>query len=434
MSYPSNLIPFLKRLQAHSVNTFRMEPSGSRTASAGQVVSFQLPSNALVDLGSIKYMFNAQTTGDNARLPNKISSLIERYSVECGGVVVYQGHLGYNVVKHAKDALEMPSCKEVSRMVQAHEFIPRQKKIEGGTDYTDTTPEAPSSANDRVQFCVDDWLGFFEAKPQILDTSLLPEITIKLFLAPNSVVTKSGNIDTPANFISDGSGSATYTINNQRMLVSCYSLNDGFFDQMMEQRIADKGFIEVPFKQYFTYFDGAHSGQTRFSVGTQSLDKVYACWRNNTYNTQGAPVLVSGYNSLENSEHKGEKYISKFFNFPKPSGITGAQFNLNGTLYPQFMANSDEWFQLSCEASKKMSKEIHSLPAWENNYHIYGIRLNNPESDNDLRMVSGLDTRSMNLSGYLTSQGVTGNPAVAIICEATSTLRIGAGMNISVIV
>ena len=447
MSYPASVTPFIRRLMAHSTNTFKIEPSGARSSiGAGQIVSFQLPSNSIVDLKSIRWLFNAKiSAGTRGRLPNKIESLVERYSVECGGQVVYQGHLGYNVVKHAKDALEMSLCKEVSRNVQAHEEIPRltdceDSDISGGN-------EAPVSTGDATQFCVSDWLGFMEAAPELLDLSLLPEVTLKIYLAPDAVCCDSAGTALDGAGSSDftddaGSPAAVYQINNQRLLVTTYSINDGMFDMMMEQRIKDNGFIEIPFKQYFTFFDGAHSGSTRFSIGTQSLDKLYAVWRPSGYATQGAPVLVSGFKGnggvaaglqLENGAHAGEKYVSKYFNFPKPSGLTGAQFQLNGTLYPQTLATSDEWFAISKDAVKKDSMAIKSRQAWQDNYHVYCVRFNQPEAD-ALRLVSGLETRSMNMAGFLNTTGVSGSPAVVVIAECTSTLRVGAGLAISVVV
>jgi len=49
-------------------------------------------------------------------------------------------------------------------------------------------------------------------------------------------------------------------------------------------------------------------------------------------------------------------------------------------------------------------------------------------------LISGLDTRSQNMAGSLNSTGVSGGPAVVVICECTSTLRIGANMQLSVVV
>jgi len=447
MSYPASLTPFVRRLQAHSSNTFKIEPSGARSGlGAGQVISFQLPSNSLLSLKDLRWCFNAKiTAGTRGRLPNKISSLVERYSIEAGGVVIYQGHLGYNVVKHAKDTMNMAQCDEVCRNVMNHEEIPRLT----GVDDADVSGgnEAPSDSNDATQFCVDDWLGFMEAKPEIIPTDLLPELTLKIYLAPNAVCTDSAGTALDGAGASDftdaaGSPAAVYQINNQRLLCTTYAINDGLFDMMIEQRIKDNGFLEIPFKQYFTFFDGAHSGSTRFSIGTQSLDAVHMVWRPAAYATQGAPVLVSGFKGnggvaaglqLENSAHAGEKYVSKYFNFPKPAGLTGAQLQLNGSLYPQFLATPDEWNRITKSSANGKNNVVKSLQAWNDNYHIYSVRLNQPDAD-ELRLISGLDTRSQNMAGYLNSTGISSAPAVVIICECTSTLRVGAGMSVSVVV
>ena len=439
MSYPASVTPFIRRLAAHTTNTFKIEPSGARSSvGAGQVVSFSLPSNTLLDLRSLKWMFNAQATGDNARLPNDISSLIERYTIEAGGVTIYQGHLGYNVVKQAKDALAMSGDFEDSfGAAMAHENIPRLVTGDGAT-LTDPAPEAPSSANDATQFCVSKWLGFMEAQPYILDTSLCAELVLKVFLAPNSVIPTATATDTVANFTDAPSGTGSYTINNQRLLVTCYGIQDGTFDMMMEQRIKEQGFIEIPFKSYATFFDNQHNGSSRFSLGTQSLDAVYAVWRKPDYQSASNVVAVSGFTALENSAHKGEKYQANYFAMPKPAGITSAQFSINGSLYPQFPATPDEWYGLSMDAVHSQydlnaGSKVKSRAAWNDNYHVYAVRLNQPDADG-LRLVSGLDSRSLNMAGYLNTSGVTNAPPCVIICECTSTWRIGASMSSAVVV
>lgn len=452
MSYPASLTPFLRRLQAHTTNTFKIEPSGARSSvGAGQVISFSLPSNTLLDLRSVKWLFNAKASGTCARLPNDISSLIERYTIEAGGVTIYQGHLGYNVVKHAKDALMASGDFEDSYAAAfSHENIPRAKDA-SGTAITGTNPEAPDDSGDATQFCVSKWLGFMEAQPYILDTSLCAELVLKIFLAPNSVIPTATGIDTFANFTTP-SGTGSYTINNQRLLVTCYGIQDGTFDMMMEQRIKEQGFIEIPFKQYFTFFDNQHNGSTRFSLGTQSLDAVYGVWRKPDYQTSANVVAVSGFKAafgdtssnvlvgghLGNSVHNGEKYQANYFAMPKPTGITSAQFSINGSLYPQFPATPDEWYSLSMDAvhdqyDLKAGSKVKSRAAWNDNYHVYAVRLNQPDADG-LRLVSGLDSRSLNMAGYLNTAGVTNSPPCVVIAECTSTWRIGASMSSAVVV
>lgn len=433
MSYPPSVSYYMKRLMAHTTNVYKIEPNNATTASANNLVRFDLPSNTLLDLSSIQFWFNAKVSGGTqGRLPNKISSLIERYTVECGGITIYQGNQSYNVVKHVKDALMCPlDVANTSKRVVTHEDIPRATSYVDGT--TLNGPEAPSADLGATQFMIGggDLLGFFEAKPTILDTSLLPTISITFTLAGNNVLTDS---DSTTNFTTAGSGSAaSYILNNMRLHTTVYGIQDGSYDMMVESLINAQGFLEIPFKQYHTFVDGSHSGTTRFSLGAQSLDMLYAVFRADTYATQGAPVMVTGYNgSYEDSTHQGEKYLSKYFKFEAPSAFTGAQFQVNGTLYPQFVPTADEWYGITMDAVKARANQITSLESWKNDYFILAQRFNHPGAD-AMRLSSGLDTRAMNLSGFLNTTGGVNSVPVVIIAETTSILRVGKQLQIEVI-
>ena len=65
-------------------------------------------------------------------------------------------------------------------------------------------------------------------------------------------------------------------------------------------------------------------------------------------------------------------------------------------------------------------------------YFVQCVRLNMPDSEFS-RTISGLDTRSVSLNAYLTAPH-TNNPVVNIFCECTSTLRVGAGRQLEIIV
>eukprot|EP00965_Chrysotila_dentata_P080762 2664816-Pleurochrysis_carterae.AAC.1 len=67
----------------------------------------------------------------------------------------------------------------------------------------------------------------------------------------------------------------------------------GLYDDMVNA-LMDKGFLELPFKSIHT-FSGLHSGSTRFSVSSQSLDRVWLAWRASSYATLSAPAKVAGY-------------------------------------------------------------------------------------------------------------------------------------------
>ncbi len=101
----SNLSYMLSRVQAVSTQSFRLQPQNSTSASPGQQIRISLPSNTLLNTRSCKLLFNVTTTGQ-ARLPAKIDSLIDRVTLEAGGVTIDGGNLNnYGVLRHAKDAL-----------------------------------------------------------------------------------------------------------------------------------------------------------------------------------------------------------------------------------------------------------------------------------------------------------------------------------------
>ena len=107
MSYSPALTYFLDRLSGFSTNIFRLETQNNDTATANKILRFSLPANALLNMRSFALHFNAKTTasGQGARLPAKIDTLIERVEVTAGGVQLSQGLNYYNVLRHAKDAL-----------------------------------------------------------------------------------------------------------------------------------------------------------------------------------------------------------------------------------------------------------------------------------------------------------------------------------------
>ena len=107
MSYPPALTYYLDRLQGFSTNIFRLESQNNDTATANKILRFSLPANALLNMRTFALHFNAKTTatGQGARLPAKIDTLIERVEVTAGGVQLSQGLNNYNVLRHAKDAL-----------------------------------------------------------------------------------------------------------------------------------------------------------------------------------------------------------------------------------------------------------------------------------------------------------------------------------------
>ena len=470
MSYSPNLSYFLDRLSGFSTNIFRLETNGADSATANKIIRFSLPSNALLNMRSFALHFNAQTdaTGKGARLPAKIDTLIERVEVTAGGIQLSQGLNLYNVLRHAKDALEGDHCNSVC----GHPDIIRTVSPVDGFGYVDannanaailsgTNGERYPSTHKQAQFTIDHWEGFIgTCEPKIIDAAILPDLVISIYLADNNVLTSSAGVALDgtgsSDLTDDGTGGATFTLNNIHATIESIGLADSVYDNMVSSMIASKGFVEVPFKQYFS-FTNTHEGSTRFSVASQSLDRIWVAFRDSAYATQAAPIRVKGYRQkgaftssssggtvnqdVGKSEYLGllntekEKYVGPYYNFVEPatSSKNTYQLQLNGAYYPQFAATAEEMYSLSKNSVLgSYNEQFKSLHQYKNNYFVMCARFNMPESE-FARNVSGLDTRSVSLNGYFNTFNTTGSPNVVLFCECTSTLRIGAGRQLTVL-
>ena len=102
--YPRNMSNFLNRLSGYNKNNVKMNVLGSTTASAGDVIQVDLPTNSIVDLSSLAWAFQvtyAASGGDGAaHLPINAESLINRMAVEVNGQTLVN-LTNYNVLYHA---------------------------------------------------------------------------------------------------------------------------------------------------------------------------------------------------------------------------------------------------------------------------------------------------------------------------------------------
>ena len=478
MSFNPNLTYFVDRLQGVSTNTFRLETQNKTTAKQNDIISFDLPSNAILNLRSLKVWCNASTSQDaagslansGARLP-PIDDLVERVEVSVGGVLLSQGTNFQNVLNEALKAVQVESCDSV---VGHPEYVRNTSYVNGlgnGATQITTTENEDYPAGPNVRFCIQKFHGFLAtADPKLLDTSLIPDIRVRLYMASDNVLTTSpgtaiGDAAAAAPFeagfaAAGGAGGGKYILTDIFATIEAIGLADQSYDQMIAAQMGQQGFLEIPYKSY-TSFQETHSGSSRFTVATQSLDRVWVCWRNTQFNEQSAPNVVAGYKKegayimgtiaagpatidLGKPQYdvggvlgtNSEKYKSAYFNFAAPDPLMKMQLQLNGAYMPQFSANLGALYGItrnSLEGARD-AKEM-SLDQYEKNYCVQCFRLNMPDSEYS-RTISGLDTRAVNLQGVVRTENISGasrNKAINIFTEQTECLRVGAGRAIEVI-
>lgn len=482
--FSPNLTYFVERLQGVSTNTFRLESQNKTTAQQNDIITFDLPSNAILNLRSLKVWCNATANKgavpSGARLP-PISDLVERIEVSVGGIILSQGTNFSNVLSEAMKSLSYEDCDSVTghpQYVREKSYV--NKLGNGALILTGTANEDyPVNGNNQL-FCIDKFPGFLAtADPKLLDSSLLPDIRVRLYMATDNVLTTSLDVGMgsaaaitgppviKAGFArAGGAGGGRYELTDIHATIEAIGMSDIGYDAMIDSQMKQQGFLEIPYKAYTTFQD-AHTGTSRFTVSTQSLDRVWVAWRVADPNTQGPPVIVDGYKGegayisglyetdaiAQGATAKGtsldlglpgydiggvlgtnsEKYKSKYFNFVQPNANMKMQLQLNGAYMPQFSANMGELYGITRNSlmGAREAKDL-TFNQYINNYCVQCFRLNLPDSEYS-RSICGLDTRAVNLQGIVKTDGVSGLPTINIFTEQTETLRCGPGRSIEVI-
>ena len=464
MSYSPQLVYFLDRMSGFSTNTFKLMPSGSDVSGPNSITRITLPSNALLNTRSFKLHFMAsivEGSSIGARLPADISSLVERIEISAGGVQLSQGTNFYNTLVNAKAALQGSRCDSVT----GHSELVRLNKFDGGNDIADDADANELYTGTGTPHVIDKWEGFLgTCEPKILDASILPDLVVSIYWASNTVLASCKKADTFADFkvtkttttgdVTVSNAKAVYDIRNIHATIETIGLADSVYDNMVASQIASAGYVEIPFKQYFS-FSNTHTGSSRFTIATQSLDRIITAWRAADFDTLGAPHPVPGYSvaagalaaatsALSLSAYGGahgtgavEKYITKHQRFTEP-GADGAlkyQIQLNGSFVPQYPAGMEDMYQITKNSLEGPVRYGMTKEQLRDSYFVQCIRLNMPDSEKS-RTMSGLDTRSVSLNGYVNTTGVlsAANPNLMIFCECTSSLRVGAGRQLEVIV
>ncbi len=479
---PSNLSFFMSRLQGVSTSHFKVNPQTTSSVGPNNLIRFELPSNTLLNFRSIRLLFNAEATGAGVSLPNDISSLIERVSVYIGGVLVANGFNGYNTLVHGKAALQGYKCgtlahPEMVRKVNYHQGVTATANFlndASGEYIQDASGASVPDANGTYFFCIDNFEGFLGSiEPSIMDTGLVSTIVIEIALADATVCSVSGSRDLPAligpdivvgtnGFDASGAGTPTYTVSNLTMQVEVLSLATNVIDTIVEQRVAQVGYLSIPFKNYFS-FSNNHTNTTRFNVNSASWDRLWIVYRDKTFASKHAPVRIKGYKTagafvsiaatnFDASNYdvgkpeydyggvlntNAEKYKPFYFNFiEKKTGATTRttyQLQINSANVPSYPLTAPEAYAMSMNSLDYYDKNHKmSLHQYKMNYFVQCFRFCLPDSDYS-RLASGLDCRGVSSSCSLNTTNVD-ECHVTMFAECTSELRVGAGRQLEVIV
>ena len=446
--YPRNMSNFLNRLSGYNKNNVKMNVLGSNTANNGDVIQVDLPTNSIVDLSSLAWSFkntwSVAVAGNdqNHDLPINAESIINRLAVEVNGQTLVN-LTNYNVLYHALLYMTATEDYQQQRLTaQAN----TQTGAAGGTSQRINTTNAGGNADTTTrQHVIDTWLGFLgSAKPNFIDTSLLGNVRISITLAGADMVG------------GDAAAGKTnsYQLTDQYFSVDVVSISDGVYDAMVDQMLASGAPIEIPFKNYFSFnsLNATMDQTTAFNVASQSIDRLWAVPRAQTYNARDTARVATA------PAHGIVTNNVPYFNFAACNGA-GFHFKVNNTLYPQWTSsNPQDWWQHTKLAVGDQGNMLAgafptALSHYLDNFFVYACQLEH-RTDGDERFVSGIDTRGAAAQCYFIStksvnaadlhsgdadlaatKNRSGNVAnhITVYAECTSLLRIMANKVLEIV-
>jgi hypothetical protein len=317
---PKNVEYYVSRINGYAKNTIRLLPVSDKSNgfTPGDVVIFRLPTNAIIDLHTLDlsfdlYLQNTANAANSVILPRYTQSFVRRIDVTAGGVQVGLGSLNdyggiwsllaANSVSPDKtgDLAVLESGGLVNPDNGNTAFpIGSGAAFPVGVNNTYWCPPAPTvtmaAANDgvtggvaQIRRVISGFLGVLSGSyMRFLDTNLLPDVEIRLTLASNSVIASTSNALT-----------TSFNWRQPRLHMETISFGDSTYEAMVEARLSTGEPIVVPFTNYASFetstgSGGASvSGQTQFTVATQSLNTVMGTARIGTYDSTALSQTLS---------------------------------------------------------------------------------------------------------------------------------------------
>jgi hypothetical protein len=428
--YPRNMSAFLNRLSGYNKNNVKMNVLGSSSASAGDIIQVDLPTNSIVDLSSLAWSFRNTfsvgadlTDGKKAAAPQNAEAIIERLAIEVNGQTLVN-LTNYNMLFHALLYMTATDDYVRSRRVaqtnnSTHTDSGTSKEITG----------AGGLGGSEVRFhVIDSWLGFLgSAKPNFIDTSLLGNVRITITLAPATIIQ---NVDEDAAALT----SRAYTVDQQYFSIDVVSISDGIYDAMVDQMLASGAPIEVPFKNYFAFTGAAQPGQLAFNVASQSIDRLWGVMRHNTDFARAAhaalPAVATSDKDIPVTTDRAFTYAT--------ANATDFQFQVNNTLYPQWSSSRRvDWYQhtklaVGDQGNMLAGSYVTNPESYIQNYFVYACQLEH-RTDGDERFVTGIDTRGAAAQCYWNWKTGSAQYAAFVFAEVTSSMKIFANKVIEVV-
>jgi hypothetical protein len=289
--------------------------------------------------------------------------------------------------------------------------------------------------------CISDWLSFFKAAPNWIQLQMLGELEIRITLENNtclSVPASCGLTTRP-----------DYSLSNIFFTCRVCSFDNNFYDDILSEKLSSGGQIEIPYNNYanINQVQSAGNTSTRFSINSQSLNKVISCNRASYFNTlQGAMMHVPcGYGIRSDGTwgliNKGAFFATSSSAAPytatTQSSTNTWQYQINNQFLPNIKTDPSFAYYNSLEAWNMHNSWSDSTISGKNtlfqlsNYNM-SVALDFMDAAIP-RLVAGVDTRGAVSVAYLLQDANVQGDRTDIFACFTSILKVGANQQIQVI-
>ena len=439
---PGNLLFVAEQLSHYNRNRFKIEPTGSDTGKAGQIVTINLPENCLLDSASIRWHFHADaghaTGGVAGLLPENADAFVGNLEVYVNGIQVQQSAQEYNTIAHA---LRLGGQSQASQQTKG-------RLVNHSAIYADMSNAAlgiaPGSSGEKASLVVDSWAGFLnQVSTRFINTQILGNIQIRLTLASNAVLSACLTNKKADDVALNDAEAPKYTLSNMYFTVDSIVVPDAY-NQLLRNQLAHS-VLPLNYNEYYTFVvphtAGTHVKNT-FSLASGSIDKLMALNRVHDYDTFGAAIDISGRSPLETIGNKlvGKYFASSSFKADADTdfedGALRWSWSVNNCKYPQYDATNSEAMADVAYTCDKVGFGadgilVSSPGAFCNGLAIYSLQLNHPGLG--LKCQSGYNSRGINstLSFNMTGLKSSAKNSIVVACT-TAQMRIGSGKSVAV--
>jgi hypothetical protein len=484
---PRNLDYYLQRMSGYSKNTIRIQPQSKSTYDAGDTITFRLPTNSIIDLHTLTLKLSAQlqsiaADGEaavTASFPRFTQSYFRRIDWTMGGMQAGLGSLhdyGFLYSMLANHKIPMTRTNADLNVTDSAGYLQKTAvAVAGGKNSSNTVSLGAGAKSDWKPQSVTSWLGLPAGNfMRFLDTNILPDIEIRMLLAPNTIIPQAK------------AARIKYQLKNLSFSVESISFGDGSYRAIVDSRMAEGTPLLVPFFNW-AGFEGTSDMTNinqQFTIGTESLNALMTAIRPGNYDSQAIADSQLGGNGVsgtfyipqvgDNAQTKASadtsitlptnsaySWYHTSLSGEKPDqfakdGTWSAnyQYNIDSKLYPQFMADAhDAWHLLrnmfdANALSLTYGSSVQTLDQFLTAYFMFCVGLDHHSDDAGKdHLISGLNTtgslipitftanlNTANNAWFQSLKNMTGSTfRPTVFANMTSTLMIYQGRTITVV-